>query len=113
MNNDVILTCAITGAGDTVKKNKNVPVTPEEIANSAIESAEAGASIVHIHVRDPVTGKGSRNPELFSDVVHRIRSSKTDVVINLTAGMGGIGYLIKKIIQCLQKGLIWLAQMKD
>ena len=89
MNNDVILTCAITGAGDTVKKNKNVPVTPEEIANSAIESAEAGASIVHIHVRDPVTGKGSRNPELFSDVVHRIRSSKTDVVINLTAGMGG------------------------
>ena len=89
MNYDVILTCAVTGAGDTIKKNKNVPISPEDIANSAIQSAKAGASIVHIHVRDPKTGKASRDKELFSEVVHRIRSSKTDIVINLTAGMGG------------------------
>ncbi len=89
MNFEVILTCAVTGAGETVQKNKNVPVTPKEIAESAIKSAKAGASIVHIHVRDPVTGKGSRDPKLFLETVNRIRSSDTDVVINLTAGMGG------------------------
>ena len=66
-----------------------IPVTPEEVANAAIEAAKAGAAIAHIHVRDPETGKGSRDPELFKEAVDRIRSSDTDVVINLTSGMGG------------------------
>ena len=89
MNWDVFLTCAVTGAGDTADKSEHVPVTPEEIANSAIDAAKAGAAIVHIHVRDPKTGKGSRDPELFRETVDRIRSADVDVVINLTAGMGG------------------------
>lgn len=89
MNWDVFLTCAITGAGDTADKSEHVPVTPEEIANSAIDAAKAGAAVVHIHVRDPETGKGSRDPALFKETVDRIRSADVDVVINLTAGMGG------------------------
>ncbi len=89
MNYEVVLTCAVTGAGDTTQKNPHVPVTPEEIANAAIEAAKAGASAAHIHVRDPKTGRGSRDVELFRETVDRIRSSDTDVVINLTAGMGG------------------------
>ena len=86
---DVIVSCAVTGAGDTVGKSPHIPVTPEEVANAAIEAAKAGAAIAHIHVRDPETGKGSRDPELFKEAVDRIRSSDTDVVINLTSGMGG------------------------
>lgn len=89
MNFDVVLTCAVTGAGDTVGKSSHVPVTPAEIAHAAIEAAKAGASCAHIHVRDPATGKGSRDPKLFREVVDRVRDSGTDVVINLTAGMGG------------------------
>ena len=89
MNFEVVLTCAVTGAGTTTQKSANVPVTSNEIANSAIRAAQAGASIVHIHVRDPKTKKGSRNPKLFREVVDLIRASDTDVVINLTAGMGG------------------------
>jgi len=89
LNYEVIVSCAVTGAGDTVGKSPFIPVTPEEVANAAIEAAKAGASIAHIHVRDPETGKGSRDPELFKEVVDRIRSSDTDVVINLTSGMGG------------------------
>ena len=89
MNWEVFLTCAVTGAGDTADKSEHVPVTPEEIANSAIDAAKAGAAIVHIHVRDPETGMGSRDPELFRETVDRIRSADVDVVINLTAGMGG------------------------
>ncbi len=89
MNNEVIISCAVTGAADTVARNHHVPVTPEQIANSALEAAEAGAAIAHIHVRDPETGKGSRDPKLFADVVERIRASNSDVVINLTGGMGG------------------------
>ena len=89
MNYEVIVSCAVTGAGDTVGKSPLIPVTPEEVANAAIEAAKAGAAIAHIHVRDPETGKGSRDPELFKEVVDRIRSSDTDVVINLTSGMGG------------------------
>ena len=89
MNYEVIVSCAVTGAGDTVGKSPLIPVTSEEVANAAIEAAKAGASIAHIHVRDPETGKGSRDPELFKEVVDRIRSSDTDVVINLTSGMGG------------------------
>ena len=64
-------------------------ITPKEIADAAIDAAKAGATSVHLHVRDPETGKGSRDPELFKEVVDRIRSSDTDVVINLTSGMGG------------------------
>lgn len=89
MNYEVIVTCAVTGAGDTTAKHPGVPVTPKEIAYATIEAAKAGAAIAHIHVRDPETGKGSRDPKLFAEVVDRIRSSDTDIVINLTAGMGG------------------------
>ena len=89
MNFNVVVTCAVTGAGDTTAKSPHVPITPDQIAKSAIDAAKAGASIVHIHVRDPKTGKGSRNPKLFHEVVTKIRASNTDVVINLTAGMGG------------------------
>ena len=89
MNMDVILTCAVTGAGDTTGKSHHVPVTPDEIATASIEAAKAGATAAHIHVRDPATKEGSRDTELFRQVVDKVRSSDTDVVINLTAGMGG------------------------
>lgn len=89
MNQDVFITCAVTGAGDTVGRHPGVPVTPRQIAEAAIEAAKAGAAIAHIHVRDPQTGKAARRVELYREVVERIRASDTDVVINLTAGMGG------------------------
>ncbi len=89
MNTNMIVTCAVTGAGDTVDKHPAIPVTPEQIATSAIEAADAGAAIVHLHVRDPQTGKGSRDTALFKDVVERVRNSGRNVLINLTAGMGG------------------------
>jgi 3-dehydrocarnitine:acetyl-CoA trimethylamine transferase len=89
MISEVVVTCAVTGAGDTVGRHPGVPVTPGQIAAAAIEAAEAGAAIAHCHVRDPATGKGARDPALFREVVERIRASGTDVVINLTAGMGG------------------------
>jgi uncharacterized protein (DUF849 family) len=89
MNNEVIITCAITGAGDTVGKHPTIPVTPTQIADAAIEAANAGASVVHIHVRNPETGKGSRDPRLYGQVVERLRASNVDMIINLTAGMGG------------------------
>lgn len=85
----VFITCAVTGSGDTVGKSDKVPVTPEHIARDCIEAAKAGAAVVHIHVRDPLTGKGAREPDLYAEVVERVRASDTDVVINLTAGMGG------------------------
>ena len=89
MNWDVFITCAVTGAGDTVGKSPHVPVTPEQIANSALDAARAGAAVVHIHVRDPQTGTGSRDTGLYAEVCERIRDSGVDVVLNLTAGMGG------------------------
>jgi uncharacterized protein (DUF849 family) len=89
LNHEVIITCAITGGGDTVGKHPAIPVAPAQIASSAIEAAKAGAAVVHCHVRDPDTGKPARDPALFREVVDRIRSSDTDVVINLTGGMGG------------------------
>lgn len=88
MSRDVIISCAITGAGDTVGKHPSIPVTPEEIATSAIDAARVGAAIVHIHVRDPQTGKPSRELALYRDVVERIRGSGVDVIINLTGGPG-------------------------
>jgi 3-dehydrocarnitine:acetyl-CoA trimethylamine transferase len=89
VNWDVFITCAVTGAGDTAGKSPLVPVSPEQIAEAAIGAARAGAAIAHIHVRDPETGKGGRDPELFREVVERIRAADVDVVLNLTAGMGG------------------------
>jgi len=89
MNYEVIITCAVTGAGDTVGKHPGVPVTPKQVAEATIEAAKAGATVAHVHVRDPETGKGARDPALFREAVERIRDSGTDVVINLTAGMGG------------------------
>jgi uncharacterized protein (DUF849 family) len=89
MNWEAFITCAVTGAGDTVSKSEHVPVTPRAIAESAIDAARAGAAIVHIHVRDPETGKGGRRPQHFAEVVQRTRASGVDVVLNLTSGMGG------------------------
>ena len=89
MNSEVIITCAVTGAGDTTGRSDKVPVTPEQIADAAIEAARAGAAIAHIHVRDPKTGQGSRDVGLFRETVERVRESNVDVIINLTAGMGG------------------------
>ena len=89
MNFDVVITCAITGAGDTVDKHPEIPVTPEQIAIAAIDAAKAGAAIVHCHVRNPQTGKGTRDVELYREVVDRLRSADVDMVINLTSGMGG------------------------
>ena len=84
----VIITCAITGGGDTVGKHPAIPVTPEQIATSSLEAAQAGAAIVHIHVRDPQTGKPSSKQELYAEVVDRIRARNEDVLINLTTGAG-------------------------
>src|SRR3954466_757257 len=89
MNRTVMITCALTGAGDTVGRSEHVPVTPEQIAESGIAAARAGATIVHIHVRDPQTGAGSRDVALYREVVERIRASDVDVIVNTTAGMGG------------------------
>jgi uncharacterized protein (DUF849 family) len=89
VNQDVFITCAVTGAGDTTGASDRVPVRPEEIADAAIEAARAGAAVAHIHVRDPGTGRGSRDPALYRAVVERVRAADVDVVLNLTAGMGG------------------------
>ncbi|PAU63264.1 3-keto-5-aminohexanoate cleavage protein [Pseudomonas indica] len=89
MNHDVIVTCALTGAGDTVDKHPAIPVTPRQIAAAAVEAAKAGATVVHCHVRDPETGKPSRDTALYREVMERIREADVDIIVNLTAGMGG------------------------
>jgi uncharacterized protein (DUF849 family) len=89
MNREVFITCAVTGAGSTQDRSPHVPRSPAEIAASAIDAAKAGAAIVHCHVRDPETGAPSRRLELYREVTERIRAADTDVVLNLTAGMGG------------------------
>ena len=86
---ETFITCAVTGAGDTVPRSPHVPVTPEQIADAAIEAARAGAAVVHLHARDPDTGRGTRDPALYREAVQRIRAADVDVIINLTAGMGG------------------------
>jgi uncharacterized protein (DUF849 family) len=86
---EAFITCAVTGAGATTGRSDQVPVTPIEIADAAIEAARAGAAIAHIHVRDPATGRGSRDMRLYREVVERVRAADVDVVLNLTAGMGG------------------------
>lgn len=93
MKNNVIISCAVTGGSDTAGRNPAIPVTPAEIAQASIDAAKAGAAIAHIHVRDPETGKPSRDVDLFREVVDRIRDSDTDVIINLTTGIGGDLYL--------------------
>ncbi|MBQ0811702.1 3-keto-5-aminohexanoate cleavage protein [Roseovarius sp.] len=89
MNREVFITCAVTGSGATQDKSPHVPRSPKEIAESAIAAAKAGAAVVHCHVRDPETGAPSRDLRLFRELTDRIRDSDTDVVLNLTAGMGG------------------------
>ncbi len=89
MKQRVVLTCAVTGAGDTAGKSAHVPVTPAQIAAACIEAAQAGASVVHVHVRDPKTGQGGRDPAHFREVIARVRDGGADIVLNLTAGMGG------------------------
>ena len=88
MARDVILTCAVTGAADTTGKSPFVPVTPEDIANSAIGAARAGAAVVHIHVRNPETGKASMELACYQEVSERIRGADVDVLLNLTTGPG-------------------------
>jgi len=85
----VIVTCAVTGGGDTVGKHPAIPVTPEQIATAAIEAGEAGAAIAHIHVRHPETGAPSMELAYYREVVERIRASGSRIVINLTCGAGG------------------------
>lgn len=89
MNRNVIISCAVTGSGNSVGKHPGIPVTPKEIATAAIEAARAGAAIAHIHVREPDSGRPSRRVDLHREVVERIRESETDVVVTLTTGMGG------------------------
>ncbi|MFZ7089974.1 3-keto-5-aminohexanoate cleavage protein [Primorskyibacter sp. 2E233] len=89
MNREVFITCAVTGSGGTQDRSPHVPRSPAQIAESAIEAARAGAAVVHCHVRDPDTGAPSRRLDLYREVTDRIRESEVDVVLNLTAGMGG------------------------
>ena len=89
INREVFVTCAVTGSGGTQDKSHHVPRSPKQIADSAIEAAKAGAAVVHCHVRDPDTGAPSRRVDLYREVTERIRAADTDVVLNLTAGMGG------------------------
>jgi uncharacterized protein (DUF849 family) len=89
VNTEAFITCAVTGAGDTTARSAHVPVTPEQIADAALEAARAGAAVAHIHVRDPETGQGSRDVALYRRAVDLIRSADVDVVVNLTSGMGG------------------------
>jgi uncharacterized protein (DUF849 family) len=89
MSRKIMVACALTGGSDTPSKNPAVPVTPKQIAESGIDAAKAGAAIVHIHVRDPKTTGPSMELAHYREVVERIRSSDTDVVINLTTGAGG------------------------
>jgi uncharacterized protein (DUF849 family) len=89
MNREVFITCAVTGSGSTQDRSPHVPRSPAEIAASAIDAARAGAAVVHCHVRDPETGAPSRRLDLYREVTERIREAEVDVVLNLTAGMGG------------------------
>jgi uncharacterized protein (DUF849 family) len=88
MNREVIITCALTGAGDSSLKSDKVPVTPEEIAADAVRAAKAGAAVVHVHVRDPQTRRFSRSLALYRETARLIRESGVDMVLNITAGMG-------------------------
>ncbi|WP_421906903.1 3-keto-5-aminohexanoate cleavage protein [Mameliella sp.] len=89
MNREVFITCAVTGSGGTQDRSPHVPRSPKEIAESAIAAARAGAAVVHCHVRDPESGAPSRELAYYREMTERIRDAEVDVVLNLTAGMGG------------------------
>ncbi|WP_341213035.1 3-keto-5-aminohexanoate cleavage protein [uncultured Limimaricola sp.] len=89
MNWNAFITCAVTGSGQSHLRSDRVPVTPAQIAAACVEAAGAGAAVAHVHVRDPETGAPARDPKLYREVVARVRDSGTDVILNLTAGMGG------------------------
>jgi len=89
MNQEVFITCAVTGSGGSQDRSPHVPRSPKQIADSAIAAAKAGAAVVHCHVRDPETGVPSRKLEYYREVTDRIRDAEVDVVLNLTSGMGG------------------------
>ena len=88
MADKTIITCAVTGSLTRPEQHPDLPITPEQIANATSMRPGRGA-IAHIHVRDPATGAPSMALELYREVVERIRSSGTDLVINLTTGAGG------------------------
>jgi len=85
----VILTCAVVGENQYNKDHPNFPITPQQIADAALEAEQAGASCVHLHVRDPKTGEGSRDPGLFLDMATRVRENGVKAVMNITCGGGG------------------------
>ncbi|HVZ45723.1 MAG TPA: 3-keto-5-aminohexanoate cleavage protein [Ramlibacter sp.] len=89
MSNKIIVTCAVTGSGEGFRTNPAVPITPEQIARAALEAESAGASIAHLHVRDPETGKGSGRVDLYQDVVERIRGARSQLILELSCGRGG------------------------
>lgn len=89
MNQDVFITCAVTGAGQGPRKNPHVPVTPAQIAADVLAVAEAGATIAHVHVRNPETTEGSRDTALYTEVLQRVRDRNKSIIVNFTAGMGG------------------------
>jgi uncharacterized protein (DUF849 family) len=88
MARKVVVTCAVTGSGDTTRINPAVPVAPADIAREGLAAAEAGAAVLHIHVRDRETHQASMDGALYAEVVERIRARNRDVVINLTTGTG-------------------------
>ena len=112
MNREVFITCAVTGSGSTQDRSPHVPRSPAEIAASAIDAARAGAAVVHCHVRDPDTGAPSRRLDLYREVTERIREAEVDVVLNLTAGMGGDMVLAapNAPCRCKRRAPIWWAR---
>ena len=93
-----MISCAVTGSADTPGRNPAVPVTPEQIANSCLDAAKAGAAIVHIHVRDPKTTKPSMDKALYRESVERIRDKNSDVIINLTTGPGARFFSVRAVV---------------
>ena len=92
MNRKVILTCAVVGENQYNRAHPNFPITPQQIADAALEAEQAGASCVHLHVRDPETGEGSRDPDLFLDMATRVRNNGVKAVMNITCGGGAFYY---------------------
>jgi len=110
MNRSVFITCAVTGSGATQDRSPHVPRSPEQIANSAIEAAKAGAAVVHCHVRDPESGAPSRDRAMFREVTERIRDAEVDVVLNLTAGKMMTDLGVKPEIEAFDTGHLWFAK---
>lgn len=90
MSRKVILTCAVVGENKYNRAHPNFPITPQQIADSALEAEQAGASAVHLHVRNPKTGEGSRDPDLFLEMATRVRDNGVKAVMNITCGGGGV-----------------------